>query len=138
MAGFEPANLGTKGQHATSRPPKPLFKHFNTGHFSSPVVACAHLYLTLPADGASAPLHVDFKTYIQFVIVLCAFVGECDRLLRIMYRISNREFEFSRQIFEKNPYILNLTKVRPVAAELFNANRHDEANSRFSKLFEST
>ena len=26
-AGFEPANLGTKGQHATSRPPKPL----NTG-----------------------------------------------------------------------------------------------------------
>ena len=26
-AGFEPANLGTKGQHATPRPPKPL--HFN-------------------------------------------------------------------------------------------------------------
>ena len=25
-AGFEPANLGTKGQHATSRPPKPLYK----------------------------------------------------------------------------------------------------------------
>jgi hypothetical protein len=24
-AEFEPANLGTKGQHATSRPPKPLF-----------------------------------------------------------------------------------------------------------------
>ena len=23
-AGYEPANLGTKGQHATSRPPKPL------------------------------------------------------------------------------------------------------------------
>ena len=23
-AGFEPAKLGTKGQHATSRPPKPL------------------------------------------------------------------------------------------------------------------
>jgi hypothetical protein len=23
-AGFEPANLGNKGQHATSRPPKPL------------------------------------------------------------------------------------------------------------------
>jgi hypothetical protein len=22
--GFEPANLGTKGQHATSRPPNPL------------------------------------------------------------------------------------------------------------------
>ena len=24
LAGFEPANLGTKGQHATSRPPKPI------------------------------------------------------------------------------------------------------------------
>jgi hypothetical protein len=23
-AGFEPANLGTRGQHASSRPPKPL------------------------------------------------------------------------------------------------------------------
>ena len=23
-AGFEPANLGTKGQHATARPPKPI------------------------------------------------------------------------------------------------------------------
>jgi hypothetical protein len=23
-AGFKPANLGTKGQHATSRPPKPI------------------------------------------------------------------------------------------------------------------
>jgi hypothetical protein len=26
-AGFEPANLGTKGQHATSGPPKPLLLH---------------------------------------------------------------------------------------------------------------
>ena len=28
-AGFEPANLGTKGQHATSRPPKLLIIHLN-------------------------------------------------------------------------------------------------------------
>ena len=28
-AGFEPTNLGTKGQHATSRPPKPFFQHNN-------------------------------------------------------------------------------------------------------------
>ena len=26
-AGFEPANLGTKGQHATPRPPKPLLSY---------------------------------------------------------------------------------------------------------------
>ena len=28
-AGFEPANLGTKGQHATPRPPKPLRIHIH-------------------------------------------------------------------------------------------------------------
>jgi len=28
-AGFEPANLGTKGQHATPRPPKPLFLNYS-------------------------------------------------------------------------------------------------------------
>jgi len=27
-AGFEPANLGTKGQHATSRPPKPIYTYY--------------------------------------------------------------------------------------------------------------
>ena len=27
--GFEPANLGTQGQHATSRPPKPLWNDIN-------------------------------------------------------------------------------------------------------------
>jgi len=28
--GFEPANLGTKGQHATSRPPKPTHAQINS------------------------------------------------------------------------------------------------------------
>ena len=35
-AGFEPANLGTKGQHTTSRPPKPIKGHHpkqNVGAF---------------------------------------------------------------------------------------------------------
>ena len=27
-AGFEPANLGTKGQHATPRPPKPILMNY--------------------------------------------------------------------------------------------------------------
>jgi hypothetical protein len=36
-AGCEPANLGTKGQHATSRPPKPLSKfHTQTHTYSAP------------------------------------------------------------------------------------------------------
>ena len=29
LAGFEPANLGTKGQHATPRPLKPMIKILN-------------------------------------------------------------------------------------------------------------
>ena len=33
--GFEPANLGTKGQHATSRPPKPLTSTFKMEAASS-------------------------------------------------------------------------------------------------------
>jgi hypothetical protein len=28
-AGFEPENLGTKGQHATPRPPKPLHENYH-------------------------------------------------------------------------------------------------------------
>jgi hypothetical protein len=32
-AGFEPANLGTKGQHASSRPPKPLSRDITTQKF---------------------------------------------------------------------------------------------------------
>ena len=31
-AGFEPAKLGTKGQHATSRPPKPIYIYVYTLH----------------------------------------------------------------------------------------------------------
>ena len=34
-AGFEPANLGTKDQHATSRPPKPLLCCIRNKHYTS-------------------------------------------------------------------------------------------------------
>ena len=34
MAGCEPANLGTKGQHATSRPPKPLTASHDFGRIN--------------------------------------------------------------------------------------------------------
>ena len=43
----------------------------------SGTVACIPLYLRLPEDGASAPKH-NFKTYVKFVILLCAFVCECN------------------------------------------------------------
>ena len=40
-AGFEPANLGTKGQHATSRPPKPL-------HFPVTCFALSQIFFPSP------------------------------------------------------------------------------------------
>ena len=38
-AGFEPANLGTKGQHATSRPPKPIGFIYKNNNNNFTVVA---------------------------------------------------------------------------------------------------
>jgi hypothetical protein len=38
--------------------------------------------------------------------------------------------------FRKNTYISNFMEIRPVGAELFHADKHDEANSRFSQLCE--
>jgi hypothetical protein len=47
-AGFEPANLGTKGQHATPRPPKPLGDQFSVhGH----VGGIPHANLMLEEEG---------------------------------------------------------------------------------------
>jgi len=44
--------------------------------------------------------------------------------------------------FSENPQISNFMKIRTLGAELFHADgrtdRHDEANSRFSQLCEST
>jgi len=39
--------------------------------------------------------------------------------------------EFSRQILEKYPNI-KFTKIRRLGTEVFHADRHEEANSRFS------
>jgi hypothetical protein len=38
--------------------------------------------------------------------------------------------------FSENTQKLNFMKIRPVGAELFHAERHDKANSRFSKFCE--
>ena len=50
-AGFEPANLGTKGQHATSRPPKPLhvislYTYLNTTRGAYNVKQKHYIFLT--------------------------------------------------------------------------------------------
>jgi hypothetical protein len=55
------------------------------------------------------------------------------------------KFGFSGQNFEEKNETSNLSKIRPVGAELFHADgrrtdrrtdRHDEANSRFSQFCE--
>ena len=43
------------------------------------------------------------------------------------------KLEFSRHIFEKSSNV-TFHNIRPVEAELFHANGHDKANSRFSQL----
>jgi len=42
------------------------------------------------------------------------------------------KLEFSGHILEKYSNI-KFHEIRPVAAELFHANKHDESNSRFSE-----
>jgi hypothetical protein len=39
-AGFEPANLGTRGQHASSRPPKPLLIDVYISHLFKSMMWC--------------------------------------------------------------------------------------------------
>jgi hypothetical protein len=45
------------------------------------------------------------------------------------------DLEFSRQVFEKKSQKSSFIKILPVGAELLQADRHDEANSRFSVIF---
>ena len=45
------------------------------------------------------------------------------------------KLEFSRQIFEKAE-ISNIIKTRPIRAEMFHADGHDEANSYFPQFYE--
>ena len=50
-AGFEPTNLGTKGQHATSRPSKPLSTRYGAKHFR-------HSAMTHQSGDCSLPLNI--------------------------------------------------------------------------------
>jgi hypothetical protein len=67
-AGFEPANLGTKGQHATPRPPKPKLKLYTSVNSSEPQKLSkfeAHLQHDLHGliPGLLCCLSVGFKTF---------------------------------------------------------------------------
>ena len=64
-AGFEPANLGTKGQHATSRPPKPLIYDYKTHVFCEHIIETRFVFSSL---------------LFNFIVLLVqvAFVLNCD------------------------------------------------------------
>ena len=49
--GFEPANLGTKGQHATSRPPKPLQTVLGTTFCALWGLSCSGVVLSWRGHG---------------------------------------------------------------------------------------
>ena len=65
LAGSEPANLGTKGQHAISRPPKPLYvmEYFDILHIS--LVICMPWYPT--SENSTAYSSMRFCEYRIFV-----------------------------------------------------------------------
>ena len=46
-AGFEPTNLGTKGQHATSRPPKPQFHYNGNKRWNDSFINLNHFLITI-------------------------------------------------------------------------------------------
>jgi len=48
-----------------------------------------------------------------------------------------KKLKFVPDRFSKNTQISNSTKIRPVGAELFPADKNDEANSRFAQFCES-
>jgi len=50
--------------------------------------------------------------------------------LHVKYPSDFNELEFSRQIFEKT-HVSNFMKICPLGAELFHADTHGEADSRF-------
>ena len=72
-AGFEPANLGTKGQHATSRPPKPLCG-----------VGCLTIYL-LFKDARS------FEYKVFYYVFASLLLG------------SHKHYSLAYKIMDKNP-----------------------------------
>ena len=50
------------------------------------IVACTPFCLRFSEDCTLVPKHVEiFKTYVQFVILLCAFVGKCGWLFNVCF-----------------------------------------------------
>ena len=63
-AGFEPANLGTKGQHATCRPPKPFFTDITSiNNKNSEVVVVDCCYLCINAQRDEHHKDITFHVY---------------------------------------------------------------------------
>jgi hypothetical protein len=62
-AGFEPANLGTKGQHATSRPPKPLL---SVPHDKQDWFSLQHI-ITTSCYGSKGWLQQTYRIYLNFL-----------------------------------------------------------------------
>jgi hypothetical protein len=74
--GFEPANLGTRGQHASSRPPKPL--RCNVTHF---IYFCEMLYMfqaVTPPIIRSSKLYIEHRVLVKLLLLPAAIVKELE------------------------------------------------------------
>ena len=84
--GFEPANLGTKGQHATSRPPKPLLSHVKDGTIHGISCICdipaRNLMLKTVLKGCDgAALHLGLPCRSSSILEKNAVFGQLDYFL---------------------------------------------------------
>ena len=84
-AGFQPANLGTKGQHSTSRPPKPFSELIITEEHSSAYVETEILQMLS-------------CNVFQFGVAFC---HKCTRILKLYYLVS-----FICKIIQSRRYII--------------------------------
>ena len=87
-ARFEPANLGTKGQHATSRPPKPLFypllfhSHFQNCYFSWEYVVVFSVLVTCVAlDDTVFRQCLQMMMVVTFFFCIICNIGQHDCLI---------------------------------------------------------
>jgi len=87
-AGFEPANLGTKGQHATPRPPKPTHDIFISHRKCSNLAVCHYVAKTRMAEIQRPTQRPSHTNEVQG-----QFLSNCHRL------VPNKTFRFCWSFF---------------------------------------
>jgi hypothetical protein len=111
-AGFEPANLGTRGRNASSRPPKPLDPHVT-------VFLYPHLRSLLPVLNRNlfvqlVRILIRRKKYVPYTCIrgyYCTYLrnNKCTSIIIKFYRCAFvfcyiKTSDFRNHVFKKNTY----------------------------------